>query len=70
MTLKLEEMTTEKKLRAMEALWDDICWSTQDLPSPPWHEDILKKREQGLNDDKDRFVDWNQAKKDIRDSIS
>jgi len=45
-TLKLKEMTTEEKLRTMEVLWDDICRSAQDFPSPPWHEDILKKREQ------------------------
>jgi hypothetical protein len=43
-------MTTEEKLRAMLILW---------------HENVLKEREQRLRDGKDKFVDWDQAKKDI-----
>lgn len=69
MTLNLEEMTTEEKLKAMEMLWDDFCRSAPDFSSPSWHEDVLKEREQRIRDGKDKFVDWDQAKKDIRDSI-
>jgi hypothetical protein len=69
MTLTLEEMTTEEKLKAMETLWDDLCRSAPDFSSPSWHEDVLKEREQRIMDGKDKFVDWDQAKKDIRDSI-
>ena len=69
MTINLNEMTTEEKLKAMEELWDDICRSVPDLSSPNWHRNILKKREEMLKEGKDRFIDWNQAKKDIRDSI-
>ncbi len=43
MTINLNEMTTEEKLRAMEELWDDICRSVPDLSSPNWHGNILKK---------------------------
>jgi hypothetical protein len=70
MNLNLEEMTTEEKLRAMEMLWDDICRIAPDFSSPSWHEDILKEREQRIRHGKDKFVDWDQAKKDIRDSIA
>ncbi len=69
MPLNLSEMTTAEKLKAMEMLWDDICRSTPDLLSPSWHEDVLKEREQRIREGKDEFVDWDQAKKDIRDSI-
>jgi len=69
MTLNLEEMTTEEKLQAMEMLWDDLCRRSPDFSSPSWHEDVLKEREQRIKNGKDRFVDWDQAKKDIRDSI-
>ncbi len=69
MSLNLKEMTTNEKLRAMELLWDDICKDVPELSSPAWHEDILKKREKDLNDGKDKFVDWDQAKKDIWDSV-
>jgi hypothetical protein len=69
MTINLEEMTTEDKLKAMEMLWDDLCRSAPDFSSPSWHEDILEEREQMMRDGKDKFADWDQAKKDIRNSI-
>jgi len=84
MNFKLEEMTTEDKLKAMEVLWDDICRNLPDFSSPAWHEHILKKpdfsspawhehilkeREQKLREGKDKFVDWDQAKKDIWSSV-
>jgi hypothetical protein len=65
MTIELSGMTIEEKLRAMEMLWDNICQSIPDLSSPSWHEDILKEREQSLKEGKDKFVDWEQAKKDL-----
>jgi hypothetical protein len=70
MTLKLKDMTTEEKLQAMELLWDDICRNVPDFSSPAWHENILKEREKSLKNGKENFIDWDQAKKDIRDSIS
>ena len=70
MNLNLEEMTTEEKLQTMEILWDDICRNAPDFSAPSWHEDVLKDREQRILDGKDKFVDWDKAKKDIRDSIA
>ena len=70
MTFNLKEMTTEEKLRAMEMLWDDICRNVPDFSSPAWHENILKERETKLREGKDKFVDWDEAKKDIWDSVS
>ena len=69
MTLNLEGMTTKEKLKAMEMLWDDLCRGAPDFSSPSWHEDVLKEREQGIRDGKEKFVNWDQAKKDIRNSI-
>jgi Putative addiction module component len=69
MTLNLEEMTIEEKLKAMEMLWDDICRRAPDFSSPSWHEDVLKEREERSKNGKDKFVDWDQAKKDLRDSL-
>jgi hypothetical protein len=68
--VNIEEMTAEEKLKAMEMLWDDLCRRSPDFSSPSWHEDVLKEREQRIKDGKDRFVDWDQAKKDIRNSIT
>jgi len=69
MTIDLEQMTIEEKLKTMEMLWDDLCRTAPDFSSPSWHEEVLKEREQRVKDGKDRFVDWDQAKKDLWDSI-
>ncbi len=70
MNLKLSKMTTEEKLRTMELLWDDICRGVPDFSSPPWHEEILKEREERVKEGKEKFIDWDQAKKDIWNSVS
>ena len=70
MSLNLNQMTKEEKLRTMELLWDDICRPVPDLASPPWHGDILKDREEKIKQGKEEFIDWKQAKKDIRNSVS
>jgi hypothetical protein len=36
---------------------------------PEWHGDMLKEREKRLKQGKDKFVDWEDAKKDILDSV-
>ena len=70
MDLNLHEMTTEEKIRTMELLWDDICRNVPDFTSPKWHGDILKDREKKIKQGKEKFIDWEQAKKDIWDSVS
>jgi len=69
MSFELKNMTIKDKLMAMEVLWDDICHNLPDIPSPAWHENILKEREEKLREGKDRFVDWEQAIKDIWTSV-
>jgi len=34
--LPLDKMTAAEKIRAMEAIWDDLCKSAGDLESPTW----------------------------------
>ena len=70
MKLNLKDMTTEEKLQAMELLWDDICRNVPDLSSPAWHEEVLSKREKRLKEGKEKLLDWEQAKIDVRNSIS
>jgi hypothetical protein len=60
-------MTLEEKLRAMEALWDDLCRREEDVPVPQWHKDLLDERERLVQEGKAQFVDWETAKKRIAD---
>jgi hypothetical protein len=53
----------------MESLWDDLCHSAEGIKSPKWHKDVLLKREQDIKNNKNSFIDWEQAKKEISDAI-
>ncbi|MGO9202533.1 MAG: addiction module protein [Limisphaerales bacterium] len=68
--LQLDRMTLEEKLRAMEALWDDLCRREEAVPVPQWHKDLLDERERLVREGKARFIDWETAKKRIAERTS
>ena len=70
MSIDIQEMTAVEKLQTMELLWDDICHNTTNIVSPDWHGNILKNREDQLQQGHEKFQDWTQAKKEIWDSVS
>ena len=67
-SLPIEQMTTAEKLRALEAIWDSLCRRPDDVPSPSWHADVLLNRETGAQSGSSEFLDWSEAKRNIRDS--
>ncbi len=69
-TLPLDKMTTAEKLEAMESLWNDLSQTPANIPSPEWHGEVLRKREDDIKNGKDQFSDWEDVKKDILDSLS
>ena len=68
--LQPDRMTLEEKLRAMEALWDDLCRREGDVPVPQWHKDLLDERERLVREGKAQFIDWETAKKRIAEQTS
>jgi hypothetical protein len=54
----------------MEAIWDDLCRKADSIPSPSWHKKVLKEREDSVKKGDEKFVNWNSAKKNIRNKIS
>ena len=67
--LQLDQMTTEEKLQAMEALWNDLCEHGA-VPIPQWHKDILDQRQRMIDEGKAEFIDWETAKKQIKEQMS
>ena len=65
---ELNQMTIEEKLRAMELLWDDLCHNNADFASPGWHKNVLEERENRIKDGSEEILDWEEAKKHLRDS--
>ncbi|MBI2998464.1 MAG: addiction module protein [Deltaproteobacteria bacterium] len=68
LALPLDQMTTAEKLRALEQIWEDLCRTPDEVPSPSWHADVLQGREERIRKGSSQFVDWAEAKRQIRDS--
>ena len=66
-TLPLDRMTREEKLRAMEELWADLSRDEAQFESPAWHGDVLRERVEAAKSGKEAFMDWETAKKKLRD---
>ena len=65
-TLPLDQMSTMEKLRAMEALWNDLSRREAELESPAWHGQVLREREERVATGKESFADWETAKAQLR----
>ncbi|NUM56210.1 MAG: addiction module protein [Candidatus Hydrogenedentes bacterium] len=59
-------MTVAEKLRAMESIWEDLQRNPADVPSPAWHEDVLRAREHRVSEGQSHYGDWTDAKDWIR----
>jgi hypothetical protein len=68
--INFAQLNISEKLRIMELLWDDLCHTESDIQSPQWHESVLLERENLVRDGSDEFVDWEQAKIEMRKQIS
>lgn len=66
---KLHNLTTVEKISAMEYLWDDLCRQASKALSPAWHEEVLAEREAAVTAGEAGFMDWEDAKKKIRESL-
>ncbi len=67
--LELDKMTRGEKLRAMEELWEDLSRTEEKYPSPEWHGDILRERQEALEAGKDEFIPWEDAKRALRERM-
>jgi len=67
--LPLDKMTVSDKMRALEAIWNDLCRRAEEIPSPAWHADVLHAREKRIQKGSSRFTDWPEAKRKIRDRV-
>ena len=67
--LPLGKMTVEEKIQAMEALWDDLTRNEELFESPAWHALVLRRREELVRAGRESFIDWESAKKQLRESL-
>ena len=66
---QIHRMPLHEKLVVMEAIWDDICREEKKLEVPEWHKDTLDERERLVAEGKARFLDWDEAKGQIKQTV-
>jgi len=59
-------MTLAEKLETMEVLWEDISQDENAFESPVWHATVLREREELIRSGKAQFIDWEQAREELR----
>jgi hypothetical protein len=69
-TLPIEQMTWDEKLRAMEALWAELCREEERLESPAWHADVLNERAARVASGEEQFIEWETAKRELRNRLT
>ncbi|MDA1055239.1 MAG: addiction module protein [Planctomycetota bacterium] len=65
----IESMTLTEKLALMERLWSDLSRRPEDVPSPQWHGEVLAERIAAVREGRTEFVDWDAAKKRLRERL-
>jgi hypothetical protein len=65
-TLAIQQMSRVEKLRIMEALWEDLSREEHLIDSPAWHEEALRETEQRVAAGQEPALDWENAKKQLR----
>lgn len=56
-----------ERLQAMEQLWDALCRSEGEVPSPPWHADVLAERKERAARGESKFLTLEELKERLRD---
>jgi hypothetical protein len=69
--LDIRNMTTAEKIMAMEELWEDMDKNAQanEYIAPQWHEDILKEREEKVQNKKAVFSNFDEVKKRLQSRL-
>ena len=68
-TIPLDKMTATEKLQAIEEIWANLSLVSADVPSPSWHADVLRAREQRISEGRARFLNVAEAKAAVRELI-
>jgi putative addiction module component (TIGR02574 family) len=63
---ELRKLPSDEKLRIIEALWGDLTADDVSYTSPTWHEDELRKTEADFAAGRIEVLDWENAKKELR----
>ena len=62
----IEDMTGAQRVELMEELWKVMSRTPEEVEPPDWHRQVLEERERALANGEIEYMDWEEAKADIR----
>ena len=65
--IEIKHLSREEKLRVMEAIWEDLSKEEEQIESPDWHQKALQQTERRLSSGQEKIVDWQDAKRELRE---
>jgi hypothetical protein len=63
---EIKNMSTIERIQTMELLWDALSHEENAMKSPPWHENILRKRKERIESGEAKFLTLDQLKNIFR----
>lgn len=67
LVLPLDQMTVAEKLQAIEVLWADLSRNPEDIPSPPWHGEVLADRQRQIDEGRAKFIPLDEFRQSIQE---
>ena len=64
-----DQLPPAEKLRLMESLWAGLSRSDE-WDSPAWHGEVLAETERRLKEGREEVLDWEDAKRKLRDETA
>lgn len=64
--VQVDLLSREEKLRLIDEIWASLLQEPDALPVPEWHHEILADRLDRVQKGETSFVDWEEAKVQIR----
>jgi hypothetical protein len=61
----IERMSIPERWAAMELLWQSIIKAKANVPSPAWHNEILKERSKSVASGKAKFFSLAEARQKL-----
>ena len=68
-TIAIDNLSVTDKIILMERLWNDLSRRPTDVASPDWHGDILDDRRAAVHEGRTAFIEWDDAKKRLRERL-
>jgi putative addiction module component (TIGR02574 family) len=68
-TIAIDNLSVADKIVLMERLWNDLSRRPTDVTPPDWHGDILDDRRAAVHKGRTAFIEWDDAKKRLRERL-